>query len=473
MPTFLQPSPWLYKDDDGPLAPFMPGDPDGSKTIAGAALEAHRREQELRLPYTAIEEEYRLRGREEGRRIHRRKQLESLGESGWHFPDLRAAYDRLEGERQQPDIGQWNRKLSRDDGLLHGSPEGDGHGILYSGKVNLVFGSSESGKSMFSFAVIAQEIQKGNHAVVIDFEDGSDGLVARLHDLGVGVEQFVPGGDKPGGVYYVPARLGMQEDDFQLIRERVGAQQVTDSPVSLVVIDAVTEAMSADGLNPDKAVEVAQWMASMPKRFASLGPGVVVIDHTGHGDTERAQGSQHKKSGVDGVSLRVKRTQTFIPGRGGKASIYVAKDRVGSVREQAVAADPGEQEYRGTFVIDPEGDPFAMIGRHPADLERLPGEADADAGPSADDVMAGLIDEVVRVTQENPGAGKDAVRQRMGVGASNVDKFAAIDEAVRLGRIRAEKEPRGKVACYPVLPEKQLSTDDLTSPDHGKNGDLS
>lgn len=404
----------------------------------------------------------------EAARQDRREQLKELGETGWSFPDLRAAHAELDGQAQQPDIGQWQRTMSRDEAMLHRSDEGDGHGILYSRKVNLIFGPSESGKSMFAFSVAAQEIQAGRHVVIIDFEDDQYGLVSRLTDLGLDIEEISPGGLKPGGVYYVPARLGMEEDDFQLIRERVNAHAGGDSPVSMILIDAVTEAMAADGLNPDKAAEVAQWGASMPRRFAGLGPGVAVIDHTNLTDTDRAQGSQHKKSMIDGVSLKVSRKQSFIRGRGGAASIYVAKDRIGSVREQSLAAKTGEMEYRGTFAMNPDGDeaPFAMIGRNPLDLDRPAEDQDTLSArvPDVDEA----VEEVLRVVSENPGAAKVAVRERMGIAASNGKKQAAIEEAIRLGLIRSETGPRGRVSCFPVLPEKQLSVDDLSCPDHGK-----
>lgn len=407
----------------------------------------------------------------EAARRDRREQLTSLGETGWSFPDLTAAYQELGGQAQQPDIGHWNRMMSRDEAMLHGSDEGDGHGILYSRKVNLIFGPSESGKSMFAFSVAAQEIQAGKHVVIIDFEDDQYGLVSRLTDLGLHPEEFDPNGSKPGGVYYVPARLGMEEEDFAIIRERITAHQGGENPVSLVLIDAVTEAMAADGLNPDKAVEVAQWAAAMPKRFASLGPGVAIIDHTNLSDTDRAQGSQHKKSMLDGVSLKISRKQSFIRGRGGAASVYVAKDRIGSVREQALAAGTGEMEYRGAFTMrarEEEGEPFAMIGRNPLDLGRPAEDRNPTKGPEAD--VDEVIEEVVQVVSENPGASKDAVRVRMVSEVGGTKKYAAIDEAIRLGLIKTRKGARNKIECHPVLPEKQLSTDDLSSPDHGPGG---
>lgn len=411
----------------------------------------------------------------EADRQDRREALESSGEPGWSFRDLREAYKRREEGAQQPEIGRWCRTLSKEERAIMGTGEGDGHGILYRSKVNLLFGPSESGKSMIAYGIIAQEVLAGRHVVILDFEDDADGLVTRMVDLGLTIDQIAPDGASPGGIYYISARLGMEEEDFQRIKERVDAHKGGEHEVSLVLIDAATEAMATEGLNPDKAVEVAQWGASMPRRFAMLGPGVLLIDHTGLSDTDRAQGSQHKKSMIDGVSLKVSRKQAYIRGRGGASKITVAKDRIGSVRQQSLPAKPGEMEYRGTFVIRPdneEGDPFSFIGRNPLDLDRPVNDEEAPSDGPVTDVDE-VIEEVLRVVAENPGAGKGAVRHRMEVKASSDAKYAAIDDAIRLGLIRTEKGARGRIGCHLVLPEKQLSTDDLTSPATSPEGSSS
>lgn len=394
------------------------------------------------------------RNRREADREDRRAQLEALGERGWHFPSLRAAHQELDGERQQPTIGTWSRLLSREEKILLGMDEGDGHAILYSRKVNLIFGPSESGKSMFAFAIVAQEVKAGKYCVVVDFEDDEYGLVARLTDLGLDIEEIDPEGTKPGGVYYVPARLGMQEEDFMLIRERLAHH---GADLTFVLVDAVTEAMAADGLNPDKGAEVAAWAASMPKRFATLGPGVAIIDHTNLTDADRAGGSQHKKSMVDGVSLKVSRRETFIPGKGGAARIYIAKDRIGSIRRQSVPASVGEMEYRGTFRMNPEGElePFAMIGRNPTDLDRPRDEPDrARDERTSEERLSDLAEEITHIVRANPGITKVALRERIEQQASTDAKQAAVEEAVRLGRIRIERGHRGAVEHHPAIPKE-------------------
>lgn len=473
-----QPPASLVKYETNPwYAAGPPADPEARRSLLDRAKEEWQKahaamvEAQERADFDqAVDERRRnLAVNREANRQDRREQLKALGESGWGFRDLRAAHAALDGKAQQPEIGQWGRTLSKDEAAEFGDTEGDGHGILYSRKVNLIFGSSESGKSLFSFSIAAQEIRAGKHVLIIDFEDDVMGFVSRLTDLGLDIEEIDPDGIRPGGAHYIQARLGMEEDDFQLIRGLV--DQYGDK-LSFVLIDAVTEAMAADGLNPDKAAEVAQWAANVPKRIAALGPGVAIIDHTNLTDTDRAQGSQHKKSMVDGVSLQVKRTNAFIRKRGGAASIYVAKDRIGSVREQAVSAEAGKLEYRGKFAVNvgesaEQWGAFSMIGRNPLDLDRVPDADDADARTlDVDEVM----EEAVRVVTEHPGIGKKAAMERITVPAANNKKFAALEEAARLGLIEFRPAARGKIECYPKARPGQLSMADLTRPDLGRNG---
>lgn len=431
-------------DDDGPGAPDFRTDPAYRRWFLDRAQEAY---QEAEREKRETEREARIAGemavleeREEARRRHRRKALQDAGETGWKRSNLRQVYEEMGGEPERPTVGYWSRRL-----LLEGIPadEEDGQGIFYAGKMNLVFGPSESGKSMFAFAVIAQEIEAGRHVIVCDFEDGERGFVSRLIALGLDIEQIDPDGSAPGGAHYFPVRLGMEEDDFQEIRNIV-----QDYQVSAALIDAVTEAMGAEGLNPDKAVEVARWAASMPKRFARLGPAVILVDHTNLTDGDRAGGSQHKKSMIDGVSLKVAPKERFRRGHGGRSYILVAKDRIGSVREFAKPADrDGGLEYRGMFVMNTDGDPFSMIGTTPLDRDAPAGSGEA---PTADSKLAGLVEEVVRIVTENPGVSKTAVRERFEAKASGNARLAAVEEAIRLGRIRAEKGPRNAAVLLPA-----------------------
>lgn len=402
--------------------------------------EEKEQEREARI---RAQEEY-LEDREEAGRRHRRKALQEAGETGWERADLRQVYEELGGEPERPTIGVWSRTAN----LTGAGPrEEDGQGIFYAGKMNLVFGPSESGKSMFAFAVIAQEIKAGRHAIIFDFEDGPRGFLSRLLALGLDIEQIDPHGDKPGGAHYFPVRLGMDDDDFRAVRAIV-----EQYPVSVALVDAVTEAMGADGLNPDKAVEVARWAASMPKRFTRLGLGVILVDHTNLTDSDRAGGSQHKKSMIDGVSLKVQMKERFRRGHGGRSYILVAKDRPGTVREFAKPADrDGGLEFRGQFVMNTDGEAFNMIGTTPLDRD-APVAAEDGPRQSAQERVDELVEEVVRIVAENPGISQKATRERFEIPSRNDARHAAVQEAVRTGRVRTEKGLRNAVHLYPADP---------------------
>lgn len=438
-----QPTPAPTDVEEIPEIPSVLTDPVYRRWVMDREYEAmqrrrqEEREQEREARIRA-HEEY-LDEQEEGRRRHRRKALQDAGETGWKRANLRQTYEELGAEPERPAIGQWTRTASLT-GI--GPREEDGQGIFYAGKMNLVFGPSESGKSLFAFAIIAQEIRAGRHAVICDFEDGERGFLSRLVALGLDIEQIDPDGSKPGGAHYFPVRLGMDDDDFREVRAIV-----EQHPVSVVLIDAVTEAMGADGLNPDKAVEVAKWAASMPKRFARLGPGVILIDHTNLSDGDRAGGSQHKKSMIDGVSLKVAPKERFRRGHGGRAYILVAKDRIGSVREFAKPADrDGGLEYRGQFVMNTDGEPFSMIGTTP--LDRDAPVAAEESTPSAGEKADELVEEVIRIVGENPGISKTACRSRFEIPSAGGAREGAIDDAIRTGRVRRENGPRGAAQLF-------------------------
>jgi len=211
----------------------------------------------------------------------------------------------------------------------------DGQRLFYKGKVNTVFGDSEGGKSWLCLLAAAQELRSGRSVTYIDYEDSARGIKNRLIALGV-PEDVV---NEPVLFRYMNP-WGPIGDLLESERQQEGFAQCT-----LVVVDAMTEALAAAGLSSVSDVDVAQWFNTFAKPIAALGPAVVVIDHMNLSDKGRVTGSQHKKSAVDGLSLRVKKGKSFAPGVAGHSDLYVAKDRPGAVR--AVA----EEDYAGRFVV--------------------------------------------------------------------------------------------------------------------------
>lgn len=278
--------------------------------------------------------------RREARREADRIEAEQAGAADSWAPQNIA--DLFDLEQQEPEIG-----------AFHGEDGTDTGGVFYRGKVNEVHGPSESGKTMFVLAVAAQEIEAERHVVMIDYEDDGRAIVNRL--------RFVFGMER--------AQI---EKYFHYFRPdapfgQAGFSHITGiGDVSMCIIDAVTESMAVSGLDGRNESEVATWYNEFPKKLASTGIGVVLIDHTPQGDGTRQIGSQHKKSAVDGVSYTAEPVHPFVKGQLGQLRIRVAKDKIGSIRTAALPGGEGKQFWRGDFKIDGRpttaGDRVRIIG---------------------------------------------------------------------------------------------------------------
>ena len=93
----------------------------------------------------------------------------------------------------------------------------------------------------------------------------------------------------------------------ELSQELIRARCAEHGEPTLVILDGVTEAMSALGLDPERGTDVANFYGAMPLWFAGTGAAVVMLDHVVKNTTTRgrwATGSQHKISGSHRRRLR-------------------------------------------------------------------------------------------------------------------------------------------------------------------------
>jgi hypothetical protein len=108
--------------------------------------------------------------------------------------------------------------------------------------------------------------------------------------------------------------------------------------LTLVIIDGVTEAMAAHGLNPLDNADAATFSHRLPVPFAVAGATVLMIDHVtkaAEGRGRYALGAQHKLAAVDGAAYTIDLLRPFGHGLRGLAKISIAKDRPGRVREHS------------------------------------------------------------------------------------------------------------------------------------------
>lgn len=240
-------------------------------------------------------------------RIREAHSVATAGSSSWHFqdPDIYA---------EPGAIGDPPPELFRRE---------DGEALFYRGAVNALYGESGSLKSWTAQVATAQVLLAGGRVAYYDFEANGGQIHERLRALGIAAQQlresfrYVHPADPLGG-----AELSDLERDLR------------DFVPDLVIIDGTTDAMALHGLDLVNNRDYAHFDRMLPKRIASFGPAVALIDHVGRNVEARggyALGAQHKRASITGAAYTVELVQPFGRGKHGIARLKVSKDRAGYV----------------------------------------------------------------------------------------------------------------------------------------------
>lgn len=237
-----------------------------------------------------------------------------LNENGWQFLNI-AEIIASDYTPPRPEILQRN----------------DGQPLLYSGRINSLFGESGSGKSWIALAATIAELNNNHQIIYIDLEDHISGIIERLRQLGATDEQLT------NQFNYLSPWAAADEIDLEQLEHFISTTHTT-----LIVIDSVGEAMALGGTNPNADEEVARWYRTVPRRLANAGPAVLLTDHQPKNTDVGplfAIGSQRKRAAIDGIAYRVIQKTPFARGEsGGRIDIQVAKDRAGTFANKYVAA---------------------------------------------------------------------------------------------------------------------------------------
>jgi hypothetical protein len=175
----------------------------------------------------------------------------------------------------------------------------DGPHLIYPARVHWLSGEPEALKSWLGMLTCTQALLRGERVVYLDLEDGAAGVTSRLLAMGVPHDllnsQFL---------YLAP------HEPLNYTR-KVHLEPLLDG-ASLLVIDACTESLALQQLSPKDDVDIASWLALLPRWAARQGLTVLVLDHVVK-DTETrgrwATGSQHKLAGLDGVAFTLEAVQ--------------------------------------------------------------------------------------------------------------------------------------------------------------------
>lgn len=303
----------------------------------------------------------------------------------------------------------------------------DGPALFYRGLSSMLFGASESAKSWIGLLVVVETVRAGETAVIVDLESDIVEIMSRLRTLGLSDTQILDHvayiqPDEPLNRILAGPGATLTATD----RDLAGA---LDRRPAVVIVDALGELFALHGLDPLSNRD-APLVTGFLRRLADrTGAAVISLDHTPHAPREggaRAPiGAQHKRAAVTGVAYEVRATTPLAPGKVGKVSLRINKDRPGGVREHAL----GNTAARITL----------DAATHPSQI--LTSIEPAMEGPS--EALAACMARVVEALRElgSDGLSKNQLRQVV------TGKNELIDDALhRLridGRVEVRKGARG------------------------------
>lgn len=243
----------------------------------------------------------------------------------------------------------------------------DGNALLYAGKVNVLFGDSESGKTWIALAALAEVLATGGKAAVVDLDhNGLGETVTRMIALGAKPADLI---DTERFRYCEPGDA--EELDFFI------ADLAAWKPWAAVA-DSIGEILPMLGLNSNSPDEYTAGNRRVLTPLANAGAAVIAIDHLPKDDGAREKGqtgTMAKKRAINGVSLRVTVKEQFTPGHGGSASLTISKDRPGGLRGHCPA---GKNAPAGRFVMTDNGDGTLTWHITEPRIEPAEGAPDAD-----------------------------------------------------------------------------------------------
>jgi hypothetical protein len=226
----------------------------------------------------------------------------------------------------------------------------DDAALFYAGKVNVVFGDPEAGKTWIGYAAVAQALKDELRACIFDLDhNGAAEIISRLLLLGA-----------PPSMLRDPERFRLYEpedkSDLMAMIEEAKAWRP-----AVAIVDSVGEILPLLGLSSNSPDDYTNADRATLTALARRGAAVIAIDHLPKDEDARHRGQTGtlaKKRTVNGVSLRATCVETFRPGYGGAASLTIHKDRPGGLRAVCPPGrGVGAQQPAGRFVLqaNPDG----------------------------------------------------------------------------------------------------------------------
>lgn len=189
------------------------------------------------------------------------------------------------------------------------------HGLFYAGTINGLYGDGGTGKSLYLGKLVVEALEAGQRVVYWEFDNNSGkSILRRLMAQGASRQALVE-----------RLHIFRSEEDM----DRLDSAQ--RKQVGLVVLDALTPAIGALGLEVNHPTGTDTALRTFMAPFTILGACGVFIDHVGHEEKGRQSGSIRKSQAVQGALYRIETEEGEEPRVGGTgyAMLVLAKDNQG------------------------------------------------------------------------------------------------------------------------------------------------
>jgi len=219
--------------------------------------------------------------------------------------------------------------------------------LLYSDAENLVWGAPGCGKSWLAVFGVLQQIQRGQRALVIDYEMSQRDWVLRLKQCGATPEQLrlveyiAPQEPLRGKIFGNGESLERKTPAGFVLQDELRLA-VARGPITLAVIDGISEMLTSNNLASNDAEDIVNMWNALPRLVTNeTGAAVFGLDHVQKqlGTLKQKDimpfGSQHKLSRVKGAGYSAwatsHATKLEYGGQVGLLHLHCKKDRHGGV----------------------------------------------------------------------------------------------------------------------------------------------
>ena len=193
--------------------------------------------------------------------------------------------------------------------------------VLLKGRIHHVFSGPANGKSWVALRLAVNAMERGERVLYLDLENGKRIIAERLQELGVG-------DDLDELFYYVAFPALDLSDDAR--REYEGLLDALQP--DLIVFDSWVNFLVASGLDESGNTDVERWGNAYLTPARTRGCTTIILDHVGHGNTNRARAASRKKDLVD-VQWKLTKRGGFDRSKVGRIDLTLEKEREGWLTE--------------------------------------------------------------------------------------------------------------------------------------------